>query len=118
MSRSPRREPNKTSSGNDTGQTVASRSRGSRRQQSAVEPPSFPEPTATPAATVMFDIDPSVTAGFIHNRYDLLVRGRIVASHAVESVALLLDGAVVSTVGFAASNGSSVRQHAFHVNIP
>lgn len=65
-----------------------------------------------------FDIDPSVAAGFIHNRYDLLVRGRVVASHAIENVALLLDEAVVSNVGFVPSADGPVSQHAFHVNIP
>ena len=66
----------------------------------------------------MFDIDPAVTAGFINDRYDLLVRGRVVANQPVESVTLLRDGAVVSYVGFGTTAKLVRRQHAFHVNIP
>jgi len=119
MSRSPRHSANKASSGDDAGRTgLPPKSRDSSRQRSRAEKPSSPERTPTYAATVTFDIDPSVTAGFIHDRYDLLVRGRVVASHAVESIALLLDGVVVSNVGFVTREGGSVSQHAFHVNIP
>jgi ADP-heptose:LPS heptosyltransferase/GT2 family glycosyltransferase len=78
--------------------------------------PSKPTPAHT--AKVMLDIDPAVTAGFINDRYDVLVRGRVVANQPVESVTLLRDGAVVSLVGFGTTAETGPRQHAFHVNVP
>jgi ADP-heptose:LPS heptosyltransferase/GT2 family glycosyltransferase len=81
-------------------------------------PPPTPEPTPAPAAKVTLDIDPAVTGGLINDRYDVLVHGRVAASQPVESIALLLDGAVISQVGFGTTADSAPCQQAFHVNVP
>src|SRR5215469_1505518 len=52
------------------------------------------------ATPVTIDIDPVVSAGYIHDRYDLLIRGRAVSRSALEEVAVSLDDAVVGRVQF------------------
>ena len=73
-------------------------------------------PGSTPAAFV--NIDSSISAGFIHDRYDLLMRGCVVASQPVQQVEMTLDGAVVGRVGYGTSDGSGGAQHLFRINLP
>ncbi len=88
---------------------------GRRRKRRTVPPPPS------------IDVDPAVTAGYIHDRYDLLIRGRAVSSTAVEEVVARLDGAVVGRVLYGGSSPVSQHdqanddgrvQHGFHINIP
>ena len=76
---------------------------------------------------IRIDIDPAISAGYIHDRYDLLVRGRVVSDVPVEEIAIRLDDAVIGRVQFgrsdqvpqtsAADDGTGI-QHVFHLNLP
>ena len=80
-------------------------------------------PPSNTELAIQFDIDPAITAGFIHDRYDLLIRGRAVAPAALEEVAMTLDGALIGRVQYGEKDhvqisGETDRQHAFHINLP
>jgi ADP-heptose:LPS heptosyltransferase/GT2 family glycosyltransferase len=82
---------------------------------------SVSEPTA--AALITIDIDPVVSAGYIHDRYDLLIRGRAVSTLAIEEVAVSLDDVVVGRVQFGDTGQLELDdddgiQHIFHINVP
>jgi hypothetical protein len=76
---------------------------------------------------IRIDIDPAISAGYIHDRYDLLVRGRVVSDVPVEEIAIRLDDAVIGRVQFgksdqapqtnAADDGTGIQQ-VFHINVP
>jgi hypothetical protein len=75
------------------------------------------------AAPIALDIDPVVSAGYIHDRYDLLIRGRAVSTLAVEEVAVSLDDAAVGRVQFGETGQLELDyddgiQHVFHINVP
>src|ERR1700760_1396871 len=75
------------------------------------------------AGHVSIDIDPVVSAGFIHDRYDLLLRGRAVSALPIEEVAVSLDGAIVGRVQFGAMEQLELGHvadisHVFHINVP
>lgn len=94
--------------------------RGGRRQARSAQ-------ADRPPPKVRVDIDPVITSGFINDRYDLLIRGRVVSSAAVEEVAMLLDGVVAGVVQYGQDDrvadanlpdGSSGTQYVFHINLP
>ena len=76
---------------------------------------------------IRIDIDPAISAGYIHDRYDLLVRGRVVSDVPVEEIAIRLDDAVIGRVQFGksdqapqtstADDGTGIQQ-VFHINVP
>ena len=70
----------------DKGTIAAGRRRARQRDQAATP---VPEPERLPPR-IQIDIDPAITAGLIHDRYDLLIRGRVVASTPIDEAALLL----------------------------
>ena len=77
-----------------------------------------PETASTAAASeVRVDIDPGVTAGFIHDRYDIQMRGRVVASEPVQDIAVSVDGAVVGRISYG-SDEATGNQYLFSVNLP
>ena len=49
---------------------------------------------------IQVDIDPAITSGFIHDRHDLLIRGRVVSSVPIGEASLLLDGTAVGRVQY------------------
>lgn len=75
-------------------------------------------------AQIQIDIDPAVTAGYIRDRYDLLVRGRAICSLPIEEVTLSIEDRVAGRVQFGPSAPSSIASddgsllYAFHVNVP
>ena len=82
---------------------------------------------APPEASVQIDIDPTVPGGFIHNRFDLQVRGRIVSTVAIESVEILVDAQPVARIQYAPTrstprlpspDGKPLIQQAFQVSLP
>ncbi len=82
-----------------------------------------PVPEQTVAAPVTIDIDPVVSAGHIHDRYDLLIRGRAVSALAIEEVTVSLDDEVVGRVQFGDTGQLELDyddriQHVFHINVP
>ena len=73
-----------------------------------------PESSAPPRV----NIDSAITAGFIHDRYDLLLRGCVVASQPVEQVEMTLDGVVVGRMGYGLPAGATGEEHLFRINLP
>jgi hypothetical protein len=80
-----------------------------------------------PAEQIQIEIDPAVSAGFINNRYDLEVRGWVVASSPVEEVALLHADAIASRVQYGPlrlsqritlGDGVIVTRHVFALSLP
>ena len=71
-------------------------------------------------SSIRIDIDPAVSAGYIHDRYDLLLRGRAVSDVPVEEVVIRLDDAVIGRVRYGRpdqpANGGG-GQRVFHVNV-
>lgn len=57
-------------------------------------------PVEESGAAIPIDLDPAVSAGFIHGRFDLVLRGRAAAAAPIEEVALQVDGRLVSRVQF------------------
>jgi ADP-heptose:LPS heptosyltransferase/GT2 family glycosyltransferase len=107
----------------DKGTIAAGRRRARQRDQAATP---VPEPERLPPQ-IQIDIDPAITAGLIHDRYDLLIRGRVVASTPIDEAALLLDGAVVGRVQYGLADhtaqtvlpdGTGATQYVFHLNLP
>ena len=95
---------------------------GGRRKAAAA-----PEPAAPVASQVQIDIDPTVSSGFIFDRYDLLLRGRAVSATPVEEIALKLDDAVIGRVEFGAMDSAvqgglpedgNRTQYVFYLNVP
>ena len=83
------------------------------------------EPAAPPP--IRIEIDPAISAGFIHDRYDLLIRGRVVSGVPVEEVAVRLDDVVIGRVQYGQSDQVAEAsradddggiQHVFHINVP
>ena len=98
--------------------------RGRRRKQGA---PVADETPRGPPPQVRIDIDPAMTGGYIHDRYDVEMHGRVVSSAAVEEAALLLDGAVVARVQYGPADdtastvladGTSATRRGFRFNLP
>ena len=93
----------------------AASGRGHKRQTEAATP-----------LPIRIEIDPAISAGFIHDRYDLLVRGRVVSSVPVEEVEVRLDDAVIGRVQYGPSDQVAASQaddhgsiqHVFRVNVP
>ncbi len=76
---------------------------------------------------IQVDIDPAITSGFIHDRHDLLIRGRVVSSAPIDEASLLLDGTAVGRVQYGLANhaaqtvlpdGTAATQYVFHINLP
>jgi ADP-heptose:LPS heptosyltransferase/GT2 family glycosyltransferase len=73
---------------------------------------------ASAASQVQVDIDPGITAGFIHDRYDIQVSGRVVANRPVENVTASLDNVAVGRVTYATSDEPTDHQYIFSINLP
>jgi ADP-heptose:LPS heptosyltransferase/GT2 family glycosyltransferase len=75
------------------------------------------------APNIGIDIDPVVSGGFIHDRYDVLIRGRAVSTLPIEEVSISLDQELVGRLQFGATDPLEVDeasgiQHVFHINVP
>jgi ADP-heptose:LPS heptosyltransferase/GT2 family glycosyltransferase len=70
-----------------------------------------------PASSIRIDIDPVVGAGHIHDRYDLLLRGRAVSATPVEEVVVRLDTELIARLEFGHDRDDGTRR-VFHVSLP
>ena len=75
----------------------------------------------------MIQIDPAVSGGFIHGRFDVQIRGRVASPAAVEEVELETGGVVVARAVFGQPqrapavtmpDGTPGRQRAFQLVLP
>jgi 3'(2'),5'-bisphosphate nucleotidase len=85
----------------------------------------LPVVVAPPAIAI--EVDPGVSAGFIHGRFDMTIKGRVVSASPAEEIALHVDGEVVSIAQYgdpehaapaSLPDGTRARQRAFHFNLP
>src|SRR5690348_16095950 len=40
-----------------------------------------------PSSSIQIEIDPTISSGYIHDRYDLLLRGRVLSSQPIDEIA-------------------------------
>ena len=80
-----------------------------------------------PPPVIVIEADPSVSGGFLHGRFDVLIRGRVVSVSPAEEITLYVDGAVVAVAVYgdpdhaapaSLPDGTRARQRAFHFNVP
>src|SRR5271165_1141759 len=80
-----------------------------------------------PADRILIEIDPIVSAGFIGQRYELKIRGWVVATAAVEEVVLFHGDTFVSQVQYGPPgptarvvlpDGTTVTRHVFTLSLP
>jgi ADP-heptose:LPS heptosyltransferase/GT2 family glycosyltransferase len=92
----------------------------------------LPEPDLLEAAAeiaaplIVVEIDPGVSGGFLHGRFDVAIRGRAASEAAIEEIRLQVDGRVISLSSYGqpdrAANvimpdGSPGRQRGFQFNL-
>ena len=86
-----------------------------------------PKPVSGPSHAVIIEIDPSLSAGYVHGRFDIMVRGRAISAEPIEQIRLQADDWVTSCATFgqperAASaimpDGTPGRQRSFQFNLP
>jgi ADP-heptose:LPS heptosyltransferase/GT2 family glycosyltransferase len=84
-------------------------------------------PAAEPSDRILIEIDPKVLGSFISHRYDLQIRGWVVATAPVDEVSLLHNDAVVSQVRYGQpsptarlilEDGTTVTPHVFALSLP
>lgn len=87
----------------------------------------LPEEPEQPPALIQIDIDPAVSGGFIHGRYDLQIKGRVISADPVEEISLHVDGETVSVAQYGQPDRSAVvvlpdgshgRQRSFLFTLP
>jgi len=56
--------------------------------------------TTAPPPPIIIQLDPLVSGGFIHGRYDVEIHGRVASAATVEEIELEADGVTLARVGF------------------
>ena len=91
-----------------------------------VAEPAMETPSLEPAPIIRIEIDPGVSGGFLHGRFDVHIRGRVVSQSPAEEITLLLDGEAVCAAQYgdpdkAATatlpDGTHAKQRAFHFTL-
>ncbi|MEI7713457.1 MAG: hypothetical protein WCI94_18615, partial [Rhodospirillales bacterium] len=97
------------------------------------EPPDEPvEAEGDPIAeatlpVIAIEVDPGVSGGFIHGRFDLTIKGRVISASPAEEIALHIDDEVWAIAQYgdpdhaapaSLPDGTRARQRAFHFNLP
>ena len=76
---------------------------------------------------ILIEVDPAVSGAFIHSRFDVLMRGRVVSASPAEEITLYENGEAVAIAQFgdpehaapaSLPDGTRARQRAFHFNLP
>jgi ADP-heptose:LPS heptosyltransferase/GT2 family glycosyltransferase len=79
----------------------------------------------TPA--VVIELDPAVSGGYVHGRFDIMLRGRAVSTAAIEEIQLRVGDWVTSVAFFGQperaatavmADGTPARQRGFQFNLP
>jgi ADP-heptose:LPS heptosyltransferase/GT2 family glycosyltransferase len=82
-------------------------------------------PIARPV--IVIEIDPGVSGGYVHGRFDIAIRGRAMSVAPIEEIRLQAGGLVTSTASFGQPeraaiavmpDGTQARQRGFHFNLP
>ena len=81
----------------------------------------------SPAPMVLIELDPATAGGFIRDRFDIQLRGRVAAAAPVESVEFVVQGDPAGRIDYGRTNrgptitlpdGSSASQRAFQFTLP
>ncbi len=76
---------------------------------------------------ILIEVDPSVSGGFLHGRFDATIRGRVVSVSPAEEIVVHVNGEAVTLAQYGdpehaavamLPDGSHGRQRAFHFNLP
>ena len=111
----------------DGANRAVGRRRGRQRDRTATSVAELELKAKRLPPQIQVDIDPAITSGFIHDRHDLLIRGRVVSSAPIDEASLLLDGTAVGRVQYGLANhaaqtvlpdGTAATQYVFHINLP
>jgi ADP-heptose:LPS heptosyltransferase/GT2 family glycosyltransferase len=109
--------------------------------ENGVGVPAVPEPTGVVAGLaadaadsviisglgIAIDLDPDVSVGYMHGRFDIMIHGRVMSTTPIEEISLEIDGAITSTASFGnpepaaaaiAPDGTPARRRAFQFNLP
>jgi O-antigen biosynthesis protein len=82
-------------------------------------------PVAEPG--IVIEIDPGISGGYVNGRFDIMIRGRVVSTAAIEEIRLEVEDWVISTASFGQperaaiavmADGTPARQHGFRFNLP
>ncbi len=85
------------------------------------------EPVVAAPPVIVIEVDPAVSGGFIHGRFDVSMRGRVVSASPAEEITLQENGEIVGVAQFgdpehaapgSLPDGTRARQRAFHFNLP
>ena len=83
--------------------------------------------TARATPPILIEIDQAVTGGQVHDRFDIVLRGRAVSMAPIEEIRLQVGGLVVSTASYGLPeqaalgilpDGRPARQRVFHFSLP
>ena len=83
--------------------------------------------TTVEPSSIQIDIDPSISAGYMHGRSDVLLRGRAVSRVPIKEITVRLNDTVIGRVECGQSDqdararradGENAIQHVFHINVP
>jgi ADP-heptose:LPS heptosyltransferase/GT2 family glycosyltransferase len=86
-----------------------------------------PDPGVVADPVIIIEIDPAVSGGHVHGRFDVMIRGRALSAAPIEEIRLQVDDWVSSTASYgqperaAAAvmpDGTPARQRGFHFNLP
>ena len=84
------------------------------------------EPLGTARPVIVIEIEPSASGGYVHDRFDVMIRGRAVSAAAIEEVRLQVDGTVICAATFGQPeratpalmpDGLPARQRGFQFNL-
>ena len=88
---------------------------------------SQPEKAAALPPVIVIEANPAVSGGFLHGRFDVVIRGRVISASPAEEIALHMDGAIVTAAQYGdpehaapalLPDGTRARQRAFHFSVP
>ncbi|HVC62507.1 MAG TPA: glycosyltransferase family 9 protein [Acetobacteraceae bacterium] len=106
-------------------ESFAAASRADDAEDSDAEAELAPDAAAAPQ--ILIQIDPEVSGGFIHGRFDVQIRGRVTSPAVIEDVELETDGVVVARTVFGQPHrapvatmpdGTPGRHRAFQFSMP
>ncbi len=83
--------------------------------------------TTTPSPMILIEIDPGVSGGFMYNRFDIVLRGRVMSRAPLADIKLQVDDRIIATASYGQPDraatcimpdGTPGRQRGFQFNLP
>ncbi len=81
----------------------------------------------TSGPAILIEIDPGVSGGFVHNRFDIVLRGRVMSRAPLADIKLQVDDRIIATASYGQPDraatcimpdGTPGRQRGFQFNLP